>query len=406
MTSVFTVSQVNMFVRSTLEENALLKNIMVTGEISNFTDHYRSGHLYFSLKDSKSVIRAVMFASDAARLRFRPSEGMKVIVTGRISVYEPSGAYQIYVRSMQPDGIGALSIAYEQLRNRLDAEGIFSNSRSMPEFPQKIAVITSETGAAVRDIFNILGRRWPVAEVMLFPSLVQGEYAEAQLVESLKKANETDADVIIIGRGGGSMEDLWCFNSEKLAREIHASRIPVISAVGHETDFTICDFAADLRAPTPSAAAELAVPDITEVMAGVRDMLARLNSSLSMKLAYCRQYLDRLSSSVSLMRPESILEPHRITLKEYTDRLNNAGKSKLSDSRQELALLASTLDALSPLRILSRGYSFVSGESGQINSVRKLSSGSVVTIRFSDGEADAEVKDIRENAQDAEEENI
>ena len=202
------------------------------------------------------------------------------------------------------------------------------------------------------------------------------------------------------------MEDLWCFNSEKLAREIHASRIPVISAVGHETDFTICDFAADLRAPTPSAAAELAVPDITEVMAGVRDMLARLNSSLSMKLAYCRQYLDRLSSSVSLMRPESILEPHRITLKEYTDRLNNAGKSKLSDSRQELALLASTLDALSPLRILSRGYSFVSGESGQINSVRKLSSGSVVTIRFSDGEADAEVKDIRENAQDAEEENI
>ena len=265
--NVLSVSQITGYLKSLLEGDPNLNPVFISGEISNFTDHYRSGHLYFSLKDEKAVLKAVMFSSSARRLRFRPSDGMKVLCRGRISLYEASGQYQLYVDDMQPDGLGTLNLAYEQLKTRLEKEGLFdaARKRPIPRYPRRVGVITSPTGAAVRDICQILGRRWPMAEIVFCPVLVQGEEAAPQLVEALARMNRVDGvDTIIIGRGGGSLEDLWAFNEESVARAVAASKIPVISAVGHETDFTICDFVADLRAPTPSAAAELAVPDQME----------------------------------------------------------------------------------------------------------------------------------------------
>ena len=270
--TVLTVSQVNFFIKSLLEGDGRLQNVLISGEISNFTDHYRSGHLYFSLKDDKSVLKAVMFASAARRLKFRPKDGMKVLIRGRVSVYEPSGQYQLYAEDMQPEGMGALSLAFQQLKDRLSQEGLFDadHKREIPAFPQRIGVITSPTGAAVQDILQITGRRWPLAEIILAPVLVQGEQAPGQIVEALQEMDRRRAcDVIILGRGGGSLEDLWAFNEEAVARAVYACTIPVVSAVGHETDFTICDFAADLRAPTPSAAAELCTPDWREELAQV-----------------------------------------------------------------------------------------------------------------------------------------
>ena len=258
---VISVSQLNRYVKSLLEGDANLAAVYIGGEISNFTNHYKSGHLYMSLKDEGAVVKAVMFRAYASKLAFTPENGMKVIVRARVSLYEKDGAFQIYIEEMQPDGVGALQIAFEQLKKKLAAEGLFEASRKkpLPRYPARVGVITSPTGAAVRDIFNVLGRRFPLARVVFTPVLVQGEGAPAQLVAALRRFNETNAaDVLIIGRGGGSIEELWAFNDETVARAVAASRIPVISAVGHETDFTICDFVADLRAPTPSAAAELA----------------------------------------------------------------------------------------------------------------------------------------------------
>ena len=270
---VLSVSQINFFIKSLIEGDGRMRDIYARGEISNFTDHYRSGHLYFSLKDEKSVLKAVMFSSAAHRLRFHPKEGMRVIVRGRVAVYEPGGQYQFYVEEMQPDGVGALSLAFEQLKEKLAAEGLFAeeHKRPIPPFPARIGVITSPTGAAVQDIRNILSRRWPAAEIMFCPVLVQGEDAAAQLTAAVKLMNaQKAADVIIIGRGGGSAEDLAAFNDETLARAVFASKIPVISAVGHETDFTIADFVADVRAPTPSAAAELAVTLVVFAISRIR----------------------------------------------------------------------------------------------------------------------------------------
>ncbi|MDE6839137.1 MAG: exodeoxyribonuclease VII large subunit, partial [Acutalibacter sp.] len=258
--TLLTVTQVNRFLRSLIEGDGRLADITITGEISNFTQNSRSGHMYFSLKDSQSVLKSVMFAAAARRLAFTPQDGMKVIIRGRVSVYEPSGQYQLYAETMQPDGVGALALAFDQLKERLAGEGLFDpeRKRPLPSWPMRIGVVTSPTGAAVQDILQILGRRWPVAEVVFCPVQVQGDAAVPQLILAVEKLNHARAcDVIIIGRGGGSMEDLWAFNNESLARTVAWSQIPVVSAVGHETDFTICDFAADLRAPTPSAAAEL-----------------------------------------------------------------------------------------------------------------------------------------------------
>ena len=294
-TLVLSVSQLNRYIKMNFDADENLANIFISGEISNFTNHYRTGHLYFTLKDDSAAVRAVMFNSSAKRLKFMPEDGMKVIARGRVSVYEASGQYQLYVDDMQPDGVGALNLAYEQLKEKLQKEGLFSelHKKPLPPYPEKVGVITSPTGAAVRDIINVLGRRFPYAEIVFCPVLVQGDGAHLQLTDAVNLFNsERAADVIIIGRGGGSIEDLWEFNDEGLARAVYNSEIPVISAVGHETDFTICDFVADMRAPTPSAAAELAVPDANELQYALSALKNRMFLNVSSGIADRRSRLE------------------------------------------------------------------------------------------------------------------
>lgn len=393
--SPLTVSQVNFFVRSLLESDGRLNDILVMGEISNFTDHYRSGHLYFSLKDEKSVLKAVMFSGSAKRLKFRPADGMKVIVRGRVSVYEPSGQYQLYAEDIQPAGIGALSVAFEQLKNRLEQEGLFDpdHKRPLPRYPQRIGVITSPTGAAVRDILQIAARRWPVAEIVFSPVLVQGEDAPAQLIEAVKDMNRKRAcDVIIIGRGGGSLEDLWAFNDEGLARAVYGSDIPVVSAVGHETDFTICDFAADLRAPTPSAAAELSTPDIREERRRILSLHNYFHEEARRTVEYLRQSLDLLLQDAPLREPEQLLDPWKRELDVLFGHAVGAMGEKLEREGRELSLLSGRLDALSPLKVLSRGYSVVTDKKGNaVRSAAELAPGDQVTLRLAAGQARAEI---------------
>ncbi len=398
--AALTVSQVNTFVKSLLEGDGRLSNVLVTGEISNFTDHYRSGHLYFSLKDERSVLKAVMFAGSAKRLRFRPTDGMKVIIRGRVSVYEPSGQYQLYAEEMQPDGLGALSLQYEQLKNRLEEEGLFDTARkrSLPRYPRRIGVITSPTGAAVQDILQITARRWPLAEIVFCPVLVQGEGAARQLTDAVKRMNEANAcEVMIIGRGGGSLEDLWAFNNEELARAVAFSRIPVVSAVGHETDFTICDFAADLRAPTPSAAAELVSPELGEEKQRLSAMHRYFCSGAKETVEELRQELDLLLRDSPLGDPQKLTDSRKQALAQLSDRLVKGISNRLAGFDQQLSLASGRLDALSPLKILGRGYSMVTNEQGAvIDSGRKLSVGERVTIRFSSGEALADIVKIEE----------
>lgn len=390
-----TVSQLNFFIKSLIESDGRLNDVFISGEISNFTDHYRSGHLYFSLKDDKSVIKAVMFSASAKRLKFSPADGMRVIIRGRVSVYEPSGQYQLYAEDMQPDGIGALSMAYEQLKERLEQEGLFAPElkKPLPRYPRKIGVITSPTGAAVRDILQITERRWPFAEIILAPVTVQGETAPAQLISALNAMNAKNAcDVIIIGRGGGSLEDLWAFNDEGVARAVYASQIPVISAVGHETDFTICDFAADLRAPTPSAAAELATPDITDELRQLLSYNRFFTAEVKETVNYLRQSVDILLQSSPLKAPEQLLSAHKQSLAKLFGQLILAASGTIELHKQQLSLFSGKLDSLSPLKVLARGYSVVTGESGTaIKSAAQLLKGDKVTLRFSDGSMNAEI---------------
>ena len=389
--TVLTVSQINGYLKSLLDGDPNLNPVFISGEISNFTDHYRSGHLYFSLKDEKSVLKAVMFASNARRLRFRPSDGMKVLCRGRISLYEASGQYQLYGEDMQPDGLGALNLAYEQLKARLEKEGLFSSARKrpIPRYPRRIGVITSPTGAAVRDICQILGRRWPMAEIVFCPVLVQGEGAAPQLVDALARMNRIEGvDTIIIGRGGGSLEDLWAFNEESVARAVAASKIPVISAVGHETDFTICDFVADLRAPTPSAAAELAVPDQMEEKMLVESARYTLKTDMESLLARYRMELDSLTARRCLREPLEPVVRKKDELSHLTRRLAAGVSLSVSREKEELSRLTGTLDGLSPLKVLSRGYALAQTEAGKtIRSVSQIQQGKVFRLRFADGEA-------------------
>ena len=348
--TVLTVSQVNFFIKSLLEGDGRLQNVLISGEISNFTDHYRSGHLYFSLKDDKSVLKAVMFASAARRLKFRPKDGMKVLIRGRVSVYEPSGQYQLYAEDMQPEGMGALSLAFQQLKDRLSQEGLFDadHKREIPAFPQRIGVITSPTGAAVQDILQITGRRWPLAEIILAPVLVQGEQAPGQIVEALQEMDRRRAcDVIILGRGGGSLEDLWAFNEEAVARAVYACTIPVVSAVGHETDFTICDFAADLRAPTPSAAAELCTPDWREELAQVLSYNRYFREESAKLVESLRQSVDLLVETPLLKHPGEILAQHREMVEGLFRQMGERMQHCLTREQGRLSALSGTLDALS-----------------------------------------------------------
>ncbi|MCH5353082.1 MAG: exodeoxyribonuclease VII large subunit [Acutalibacter sp.] len=399
--SVLTVSQVNFYLKSMLESDHRLQNIMIAGEISNFTDHYRSGHLYFSLKDEKSVLKAVMFAGSARFLKFKPADGMRVIVRGRISVYEPSGQYQLYAEEMQPDGIGALSIAFEQLKAKLEAEGLFDDSRKrpLPQYPRRIGVITSPTGAAVQDILQITARRWPAAEIVFAPVLVQGDGAPEQLIRAVKDMNRKRAcDVILLGRGGGSLEDLWAFNDEGLARAVCASEIPVVSCVGHETDFTICDFVADVRAPTPSAAAELATPDIREEKQRCLSYFGYFQETAKRTVESLRQNMDMLMQNSPLGRPEQLLFPIRQQLEERFGQMKAAMGESLGRDKQSLSLLMGRLDALSPLKVLQRGYAVAADSSGRVlRTTKSFSPGDSFTLRLSDGTVEAKAVTVTES---------
>ena len=397
VSSVITVSQLNFYIKSLLDESPALREIYITGEISNLTDHYRSGHIYLSLKDDKALVRAVMFAGNARHLRFKPEEGMKVIARGRVSVYEATGQYQLYIEDMQPDGIGALNLAYEQLKKKLSAEGLFSEDikKPIPAYPKRIGVITSPTGAAVQDILNILGRRYPIAEVVFCPVLVQGENASAQLIDAIERFNKANAaDVIIIGRVGGSIEDLWAFNDEKLARAIAKSDIPVISAVGHETDFTICDFVADLRAPTPSAAAELATPNMTELLSYFKSVKDSLPAIMQRRIDFEKQELDNLASSKVLLSPKGFINIRKNELDMLSADMIKAFKAILSENQREFVALSAKLDALSPLSVLSRGYSIVQNKNKVIKSAKELNIGQNIMVKLSDGKAECEVNAI------------
>ena len=396
-TGALTVTELNSFIKNLIDSNRTLAAISVTGEISNFTDH-RSGHLYFSLKDSDAQIRAVMFRSARSRLKFIPTEGMKVTVHGSVSLYPQGGTVQLYVNTMAPDGLGALYKAYEQLKERLAEEGLFDpeHKSPLPAFPERIGVITSPTGAAVRDIINVTGRRYPLAQIYLYPSLVQGEGAEADLVRAIDYfENSGLVDVIIVGRGGGSIEDLWAFNSEKLARRIYSAKTPIISAVGHETDFTICDFVADLRAPTPSAAAEIAVPDIRDIIIGLDDTSDRIANALRTLAERKRERLERISDKSIFKDPTILSAPYRDGVAVLADRAEASVTDAIRNRSNDLRVISGKLDALSPLAVLSRGYSIVEKDGAVVFGVDRIKQGDSVSLRFKNGVANATINSTK-----------
>lgn len=397
-TLVLSVSQLNRYIKMNFDADENLANIFISGEISNFTNHYRTGHLYFTLKDDSAAVRAVMFNSSAKRLKFMPEDGMKVIARGRVSVYEASGQYQLYVDDMQPDGVGALNLAYEQLKEKLQKEGLFSelHKKPLPPYPEKVGVITSPTGAAVRDIINVLGRRFPYAEIVFCPVLVQGEGAHLQLTDAVNLFNsERAADVIIIGRGGGSIEDLWEFNDEGLAKAVYNSEIPVISAVGHETDFTICDFVADMRAPTPSAAAELAVPDANELQYALSALKNRMFLNVSSGIADRRSRLEYLTSKGVLKSPDEMLSNRSQRLDTAFSKMLSSYENRIGGKKVEFISAATALSKLDPMSVLMRGFAFVSDKNGKnVYSSQALAKGDKINVRFHDGSAVCEVKEI------------
>ncbi len=393
--SALTVTQLNEYIKAKIDADDFLSRVIVKGEISNFTNHYKTGHFYFTVKDEGSLIKAVMFRSAASKLNFVPENGMKDLVRGRVSSFVRDGQYQLYCDGMEPDGIGALYFAFEQLKKKLAAEGLFDETRKkpLPKIPTRIGVITSPTGAAIRDIINILGRRFPYAKVVLYPALVQGAEAAPSLIAGMQYFNtQQNVDVIIIGRGGGSIEDLWAFNSEELARTVAASAIPTISAVGHETDFTICDFVADRRAPTPSAAAELAVPETHELMRKIDNIIGRMSLLISKRIESGRHILRFYSTQGVFAHPERMLEERKLQLMMLERRMDGAAQTKLTKERYCLSERTAKLEALSPLGILSRGYSVASDSNGKvIASVNDTSAGEPFSLRLKDGTLQATV---------------
>ncbi len=374
-----------------------LADVCVRGELSNYKI-YPSGHHYFTLKDSESSIRCVMFKSSASKLRFRPESGMGVTAFGRVSVYPRDGAYQLYCSGLMPEGTGDLQVAFEQLKKKLDEEGLFdrTHKKPLPRYPERIAIITSSAGAAVHDIIRILGHRWPLTKVLLLPVRVQGTEAPPEIVGAIRYANEFKvADVIITGRGGGSIEDLWAFNDERVARAIYASEIPVISAVGHEPDVTISDYVADVRASTPSNAAELAVPDINEFSEGLHSYEIRSRQAMAKRLAALRTKLDSISGKRVMQDPAASIDNRRIELDRSRDRLLSAQEHILSEKKHEFVRLTAALDAMSPLKVLSRGYSITTGSGGKnIKSVNEIHAGDKLTVRLADGTARCTVDNV------------
>ncbi len=391
---LITVSQLNRYVKSVLDSDFNLKSVFVSGEISNFKINSFSSHMYFTLKDEDAAVKAVMFKSSVVKLKFLPQEGMRVICRAGVTLYERDGAYQLYVTDIQPDGAGSIAIAFQQLKDKLSKEGLFDQSKKLPlpQFPQKIAIITSETGAAVQDMISVIGRRWPLATLVMCPVKVQGDGSAIQMCNALDKVNNaTDCDVIIIGRGGGSAEDLWCFNDENLARKISSSRIPVISAVGHETDFTICDFAADKRAATPSAAAEIAVPDRSEILIGVISCKQHLD-------VYIKSYIDSLLNKIDNLTTRKVLTDEfgtvdrlSLSLDNFKHRLDVSFNKISSNAVNRLSELTAKLDVLNPAKILLRGFSITEKQGTTVKSIDDLNVDDTVMLKLVDGNAECKV---------------
>ena len=398
-TKVFSVSELNGIIKELFDESRLFQNISVRGELSNYKV-YPSGHHYFTLKDSESSLRCVMFKNNALRLRFRPESGMSVTAFGRISVFPRDGAYQLYCSALMPEGAGDLQIAFEQLKKKLSEEGLFdeAHKKELPAYPKRIAIITSSAGAAVHDMIRILSRRWPMSKVLLLPVRVQGEEAPAEIVGAIRYANRhAISDLIITGRGGGSIEDLWAFNDEHVARAIYASEIPVISAVGHEPDVTISDYVADRRASTPSNAAEIAVPDASEERQALDSLSIRASQAMDKRLRQMRSDLENLRSRRVLRDAGAYLDDRRVELDHMREKLGAVMENELGRKRREQVRLAAALDAMSPLRVLTRGYAVASDENGRIvSSVKMIGTGARLRLKLSDGSADCRVESVNE----------
>ena len=395
---ILSVSQVNMYIKALLDEIPQVKNVYICGEISNFKHYYNSGHMYFTLKDDKSQLKAVMFKSDNYRLKFTPENGMKVICFGQVGVYERDGVYQLYCRDMQPDGVGALTIAFEQLKAQLAEEGLFDeeHKKAIPKYPQKIGVATSKMGAAVEDIKNVISRRYPLCEIIIVPTMVQGESAAQDIADSIRFIDENlGVDTIIVGRGGGSLEDLWAFNTEIVARAVYACKTPIISAVGHETDFTISDFVSDMRAPTPSAAAELAVPDIKSLIFQLNNFSVSIEKSLDFKISQCENSIKRYKDFFSKSNVDLFYANIRDKMAQYNEKLKDSITRIIENQTNTLSKNAEMLDNLSPLKILSRGYSVVKNEKSDIiTDCENINVGDNVEIILSNGAFKATVNEV------------
>ncbi len=420
MNQAITVSQLNRYIKLKIDHDIKLNDICIIGEISNFKNHVKTGHFYFSLKDEESIVKVVMFFQNACKVKFTPSDGMRVVISGKVSVYERDGSYQIYATEMIPDGAGDLALAFEQLKEKLKNEGLFdeAHKKSLPEYPEKIGIITSPTGAAVQDMLNIFTRRFPMCSLVLYPALVQGDNAAKSMIDGLNHFEQSEkVDIIVIGRGGGSVEDLWCFNNEALARAIFACKTPVVSCVGHETDFTIADFVADLRAPTPSAAAELCVPDSNTVRFRLSELSQRSTNLISGKIeilsdrvigylqrpclkdadfhiANLRNRLSALSQRPCLTKPELLYSERQLKLKNISGNLLASMKNHEIKLNAKLSENAAKIDALSPLKVLSRGYGLVTKDNKPVTA-KKLENNDEITLNFADGSANARVISVK-----------
>ena len=393
--TILTVSQLNTYIKSVIDYDQKLKNIYLSGEISNLKIHY-SGHIYFTLKDEKSEIRAVMFKNASLRLKFRPENGMNILARGNVTVYDAKGQYQLICDDMQPDGIGALTIAFEQLKIRLHKEGLFDEERKkpIPSLPEKIGVITASAGAAVHDILSILERRFPLAEIYFVPVAVQGNNAAPEISKAVKRLNQTDCNVIILGRGGGSVEDLWAFNEESVARSIFESRIPIVSAVGHETDFTISDFVADLRAATPSAAAELCSSDWHDLIFTIDSFQERIIGYFKQKIADYEACVGDAVKIIEINKPLNLVIDQQRSLDYNIQRIYQSAGHLINNLQNQLELCFSILDSHNPAKILSRGFAYVTDDKGKhVSGIGSVGPNDVLTIQFYDGKATVTVTD-------------
>lgn len=392
---VYTVSTLNNYIKDMIDSDITLRELFIVGEISNFKAH-SSGHMYMTLKDEKSAIKAVMFKGNASRLKFMPADGMSVIVFGGVSVFQRDGQYQLYIQNMQPDGIGSLTLAFEQLKEKLMKEGLFAaeHKKALPRYPKTVGVVTSDTAAAFEDIKNVLKRRWPMADILLSPTKVQGEAAVPEIIKAITSLDESGrADVIILARGGGSIEDLWCFNDERVARTIYSCKTPLITGVGHEIDYTIADFVADYRAPTPSAAAEVSVPDIRTELSDISKMRLHIQRTVTNMLNSYKDSLDFIRSKNVLKSPLGLIDERRLILDGYSDRMSSCMTSVFIAQKNRFELEMRRLDAFSPLKVLGRGYAIAEKDGRVIKSINDVSLSDDISLKVADGKINCKVID-------------